>query len=1030
VVWAPFGRRACLVFVLSVIPASVFAQGASTATIAGDVRDSSGAVLPGVTIEASSPALIEKVRSTISDERGQYRLPELRPGVYSVKFSLPGFSTVKHDGIELRTSFTAQVDAQLTLSQLEETITVTGATPLVDVSSATQQRTVSREVLDTVPTAKSVLGIAALIPAVVEPPNAQDVGGSKGERSVRISVHGGKTFDSRLLQDGMRYNALTPGVGPPNATTPSTPTSPAPVFTASLEGTGRGYYINPLAVDEVVVDLGTMGSAEYSLGGAQVNSIPKSGSNVFSGSLFLAGTNSGLQSDNLDDDLRNQGLTTVNSVKKVYDVNGAFGGPLMKDRLWFFAAGRRWGTTTHVANLYADADTRDFLYTPDLARPIEPEEDDKGGGGRVTFQASRRDKFTFSYDKQRNFQDQLTGQLETGTIKNEANQGYCQTHQVMQGTWSRPQSTRLLFDAGVTVSKFNFQGFGKDLFLSDYEGCGGQLVDNVSINDTGLGFTYNGVGVGRGLSLSHQSNGRFNVSLITGRHTIKTGVFWMYGLGGGQRAYNVRGPAQVNGLPVTYTFLNSRPTSLTQFVSPNLQVDQLNPDLALFVQDQFRLNRVTISAGLRYDWLRESVAASSVPAGALVPPQSFPAIKNVPNWKDMSPRLGVVWDPAGDAKTAIKFGINRYVASATTGIANLFDPFGPGNSLSSTARTWGDTNGNFLPDCDLTLKTANGECGAMLNQNFGTNVPSYRPDPNWVTGWGNRPYNWQGSLSIDRELLPYLVVSAGYYRTWYGNFMVVDNQRVTPADFSPYCVTVPTDARLALSGQQLCGLYDLNPDKVGQIDNLVTLAKNYGKHKEIYNGVDVNLQLRLRARATVGGGWNIGNAVQLGTTAGGTASASTDSCYVVDSPQQLFNCDVDVPYQSRIKLNGSYTLPYDVQIAAVVQSNPGANYSANLAYTSAQIQPSLGRALSGATTVTVPLARPYSLYGPRINQFDLRGTKIFRFGARRLQANVDAYNLFNTNTPVTLFGTYNARWGQPTQVLDGRLVKFSAQIDF
>ena len=150
----------------------------------------------------------------------------------------------------------------------------------------------------------------------------------------------------------------------------------------------------------------------------------------------------------------------------------------------------------------------------------------------------------------------------------------------------------------------------------------------------------------------------------------------------------------------------------------------------------------------------------------------------------------------------------------------------------------------------------------------------------------------------------------------------------------------------------------------------------------------------------------------------------------MDSPQQLFNCDVEVPYQSRIKLNGSYTLPWDVQVAAVVQSNPGANYSANLAYTSAQIQPSLGRALSGATTVTIPLAKPYSLYGPRINQFDLRGTKVFRLGTRRLQANVDAYNLFNTNTPVTLFGTYNARWGQPTQVLDGRLVKFSAQLDF
>ena len=1029
-VLARLGRRACLVVVLSLIPASALAQGASTATIAGVVRDPTGAVLPGVTVEAASPALIEKVRVTVTDERGEYRLPELRPGVYTVTFSLPGFATVRNEGIELRTNFTAQLEAELKVSQLEETITVTGATPLVDVQSATQQRTVSREVLDAVPTAKSVLGIAALIPAVVEPPNAQDVGGSKGERSVRISVHGGKTFDSRLLQDGMRYNALTPGVGQPNATTPSTPTSPAPVFTASLEGTGRGYYINPLAVDEVVVDLGTMGSAEYSLGGAQVNSIPRSGSNSFSGSLFLAGTSSGLQSDNLDDDLISQGLTSVNSVKKVYDANAAFGGPLMANRLWFFAAGRFWGTTTHVANLYADANTTDFLYTPDLSRPIEPVENDKGGGVRLTFQASSKDKIGFSFDKQRNFQDQLTGQLETGTIKNEANQGYCQTHQVTQGTWSRPQSTNLLFDAGVTVSKFNFQGFGDDLFLSDYQGCGGQLVDNVSINDTGLGFTYNGVGVGKGMSFSHQSNGRFNVSFVTSRHTIKTGMFWMYGLGGGQRAYNVRAPAQVSGLPVTYTFLNSRPTSLTQFVSPNLQVDQLNPDLALFVQDQFRLNRVTVTAGLRFDWLRESVAASSVPEGALVPPQSFPAITNVPNWKDLSPRVGVVWDPAGDGKTAIKFGINRYVASATTGIANLFDPFGPGNSLSSTARTWGDTNGNFLPDCDLRLKTANGECGAMLNQNFGTNVPSYRPDSDWVDGWGKRPYNWQGSISVDREILPYLVVSAGYYRTWYGNFMVVDNQRVTPEDFSPYCVTVPTDSRLPLSGQPLCGLYDLNPNRVGQVDNLVTLAKNYGDHKEIYNGVDVNLQLRLKSRATVGGGWNIGNAVQLGTTAGGTASASTDSCYVIDSPQQLFNCDVKVPYQNRIKLNGSYTLPWDVQIAAVIQSNPGANYSANLAYTTAQIQPSLGRPLSGGTTVTIPLATPYSLYGPRINQFDLRGSKIFRFGDTRVQANVDAYNLFNSNTPVTLFGTYNARWGQPTQVLDGRLVKFSAQIDF
>jgi hypothetical protein len=993
------------------------AQGTSTATIAGVVRDSSGAVLPGVTVEAASPALIEKVRSTVTGDRGEYRLPELRPGVYSVTFSLPGFSTFRRDGLELRTNFTAQVDAELKVSALEETITVTGATPLVDVSSATQQRTVTREVLDTVPTAKSMLGIAALIPAVVEPPNAQDVGGSKGERSVRISVHGGKTFDSRLLQDGMRYNALTPGIG-------------------TLEGTGRGYYANPLAVQEIVVDLGTMGSSEYALGGAQVNSIPKDGGNLFSGSLFIGGTGSGLQSNNLDSDLISQGLTSVNTVEKVYDYNIAFGGPILSNRLWFFATGRRWGNQTGVANLFADAVTTDFVYTADQSRPIEPEEIDRAGGGRLTYQLTPRDKFTLSFDYQKNFQDQLTGQLETGTVKNEGNPGYCQRHSVLQGTWSRPQSNSLLFDAGVTVSKFNFGGFGTDLFLADYEGCGGGLQDNVSINDVGLGFTYNGVG-NRNISLSHQSNGRFNVSVIRGRHNLKTGVFWMYGLGGGHRSYTTRGPTQVNGLPVSYSFLNGVPRSLTQFASPNYTIDQLNPDLGLFIQDQWRLNRVTISAGLRFEWLRETAKPVEVPAGLLVPARSYSGRENVPNWKDLNPRFGIVWDPAGDGKTAMKFGINRYVQSNTTGLALLFDPAGA--AVSNTTRSWNDTfypvgdprRGNFIPDCDLVLTTANGECGAMANARFGQQNAVNNPDPDWITGWGKRGYNWQTSVAIDRELIPNLVVNAGYFRTWYGNFQVTDNLRVTPADYSPYCVTVPVDSRLPLSGQQLCGLYDINANVFGQVDNLITRNNGYGDHKEIYNGVDVNFQLRIRNKAMLGGGWNIGNAVQLGTTAGGSASSGTDTCYVVDSPQQLFNCKVDVPYQSRIKVNGSYTFPYGIQVAAVAQSNPGANYGANRAFSLAEIQPSLGRPLSGGvTTVTIPLVKPLSVFGPRINQFDLRGTKIFRVGTRRIQANVDAYNVFNTNTPVTLFGTYNARWGQPTQVLDGRLVKFSAQIDF
>src|SRR6266571_2931129 len=233
---------------LLLLPAVLSAQGTSAGAIAGTARDTSGAVLPGVTVEASSPALIEKIRTTITDEKGEYKIIEVRPGTYTVTFTLPGFNTFKRDGLELTPNFTVTINAVLAVGAIQETVTVSGTTPLIDTQNVTQQRTFSRELLDAVPTAKSMLGIASLMPSVVEPPNAQDVGGSKGERSVRLSVHGSKTYDSWLLQDGMRYNALTPGIG-------------APFNATSLEGTGRGYYVNPLGAQEIIIDVGTMGSS-------------------------------------------------------------------------------------------------------------------------------------------------------------------------------------------------------------------------------------------------------------------------------------------------------------------------------------------------------------------------------------------------------------------------------------------------------------------------------------------------------------------------------------------------------------------------------------------------------------------------------------------------------------------------------------------------------------------------------------------------------------------------------------------------
>lgn len=1018
----------CLVFTA----AAATAQGSGAGTITGIVRDSSGGVLPGVTVEVSSPALIEKVRSTATDSDGSYRIPELRPGAYAVTFTLTGFATLRREGLQLTSNFTASINVELTVSTLEETITVTGQTPLVDTTTATQRTTITRDVLAAVPTSQSALGIASLMPSVVQPPNVQDVGGSVGERSVRISIHGTRTSDARLRQEGMIYNALTPG---------------ADYGTGGLEGTGRGYYVNPLAASEIVIDVGTMGSAEYGVGGAQSNALYKDGGNQFRGTMFGAWTGGALQSDNLSDELRDAGLTAVNNIRKIYDANITVGGPIKKDRLWYFGHARGWGVTGRPANLYRDANIGKrvigapadmWRYAPDESQPVDQREIDKGFGLRVTAQATTKDKFTFSYDRQKNFQDSLSGALNLGTFKLEGNQPYCQRHSVYQGLWMRPQSSRFLFEAGVTVSKFTFGngGWGSELDLSDYEQCGEQPFQNVSINDTGLGYTYNGGG-NRNLAMSHQSNGRASASIIQGAHTVKIGTQWMYGLGGGHRVSTDRSPSQVNGLPVAYTFLQGRPTGLTQYATPLYVVSQLNPDLGIFIQDQWRIaNGLTVSAGLRFDWLHESVPETCEPAGPLSDARCYEALDDTPNWKDLNPRFGVVWDPTGSGKMAIKAGVNRYITGATTGMASAFA--GANAAVSNTTRSWNDANGNFLPDCDLRNTQTNGECGALANQNFGRLVRTTVADPDMSQGWGKRGYSWQAQLAVDREIVQGLSVTAGYYRTWYGNFIAVDNLAVTPSDYTQYCVPVPDDPRLAanIRGQQLCGLYDINPDKFGQVNNVVTFASKYGEQHDVYNGVDVLFQARVKGH-TAGGGWNIGNSVQLGTAAGGSVSSSSDRCFVIDSPQQLFHCKVNNPYQSRVKFNWSYLLPWhDIQVAAVFQNNPGPQYTTNIAYSNAQIAPSLGRSLSGGVqSVTIEVADPYTQFGPRISQLDVRATKIFRFGPRRLQANFDLYNALNANTVINYFSTYSlanagSTWMRPTQIIDGRLVKVSLQVDF
>src|ERR1041385_7154980 len=256
------------------LPASAFAQ----AAITGTVRDSSGAVLPGVTVEASSPALIEKTRSAVTDGSGQYRIEDLRPGTYAVTFTLSGFSTVKREGIELTGTFTAKIDVDLKVGAVSETITVTGETPVVDIVNAKKQETVTSETIAAVPTARLYHSIATLVPGVTVS-GSQDVGGISGPVTVTFSMRGGPGNEGRLTVDGLSLGA-------------------------SLNGTGVSYTVADVgnAQEIVFTSAGQLGESE--VGGPSMTLVPRTGGNRLSGSIFGNGASGALASSNYTDALK------------------------------------------------------------------------------------------------------------------------------------------------------------------------------------------------------------------------------------------------------------------------------------------------------------------------------------------------------------------------------------------------------------------------------------------------------------------------------------------------------------------------------------------------------------------------------------------------------------------------------------------------------------------------------------------------------------------------------------------------------
>jgi hypothetical protein len=346
---------------------------------------------------------------------------------------------------------------------------------------------------------------------------------------------------------------------------------------------------------------------------------------------------------------------------------------------------------------------------------------------------------------------------------------------------------------------------------------------------------------------------------------------------------------------------------------------------------------------------------------------------------------------------------------------------------TSTSRSWNDANRDYIPDCDLLNLAANGECGAAATQNFGKLVFANRQiDPEVYRGWGVRPYNWTFDVGIQRELMPRVSASFTYFRRWFGNFLVTDNTLVGATDYDYFNFPVPPDQRLPLTGV-INGYASINPAKFGQQADLVTAASNYGKQTQIWNGYDASVNARLS-----------GLLLQGGLSSGRN---STDNCEIVAKlPELLVNnpssyCHVVENFQTQVKLLGAYTVPkVAVQVAATLQNIPGQQVDANYAAPNAVIAPFLGRPLAGgAATQTLALLQTGQEYSPRVNQLDVRFSRLQRMGAARtLRLSLDLFNALNSNTVQTYNPNYTptGAWRVPTAILPARVAKVSAQFDF
>jgi hypothetical protein len=1036
---------------------SVPAAAAAQATLTGVVRDHTAGVLPGVTVEAASAVLIEKARTVSSDGSGQYRLTDLPPGNYTLTFTLQGFTTVRREAVAVTGSGVIVVNADLRLGSLEETVTVTGESPIVDTQTVRREVVLNSETLNTLPATRGYGSALAAVPSL-------SIGGVAGAGATTapttpnmmfFTAHGGASGEGRLMTNGLTVAAPFGGGGVSDVT----------------------YDISNAEEMQVLIS-GGLGEAET--GGPSINIVPKSGGNQFRGSAFFSNTGDWATSNNIDDELRAVGITQPPTLRNNWDVSASLGGPLLRDRLWFFANVRNWGNAQVNDGIFANqfaGDPAHWDYAADTSIEGRTADSRSIVAGRFTGQVTPRNRVTFSYDYQRRCSgstlasdgdgcrqagDGWVGLGRTFGADTGSPESFPAYHDfpyhTTQATYTSPVSDRLLIEGGYSRFAYAYARFG--MAPPD------ALMDLIPVTEqTGIygrpNLSYRGVF--DPLDFGFNDNDALNtqwraaVAYVTGSHNVKVGY-----TGSFSEVHNGRVP---NHTQLRYTFSNQVPISVSYFLAPRWDQHDRTQTLGLFAQDQWTVGRLTLQGGIRYDrawsWAPADGNGTTQTSAFNPQPITFDRTVSVRGYNDITPRAGLALDIFGTGRTALKVNVGKYVEAATADV--IYSSNNPaarivtrvGSGPGSPPRGWDDANRNYVVDCNLLnpalqdTRAAGGDLCAALggnNLNFGNVNPNTTTiNPDILGGWGVRPYDWQFGASVQHELLPRLSIEAGYNRRWWGNFFVTDNVLTTAADYDVYSLAVPEHPHMPDGAGTTASFVAITAAAAARgAQNYMTSETDYGDARTAYwHGVDFTANARLGAGVNVQAGTSTGRAVR-------------DTCALTGALPELLgtarvdSCDVTEAWTTSFRGLASYTLPkVGVLVSASLRSiattpgggvaTNGLSLAANYVVPNTVIAQSLGRLPANALptgTTTVNLLEPGLLYSlERVNLVDMRFAKILRFGGRRLDVGADLYNLFNSNVTTAYQQTYEYRtngaaWLTPTAIAAPRLVRFHVTLNY